>query len=31
MRLDLGRKITISPQVGPGTYENVGVIKVIRN
>jgi hypothetical protein len=31
MRLDFGRKITISPQVGPGTYENVGVIKVIRN
>ena len=31
MRLDFGRKITISPQVGPGTYENVGIIKVIRN
>jgi hypothetical protein len=31
MRLDFGRRITISPQVGPGTYENVGVIKVIRN
>jgi hypothetical protein len=31
MRLDFGRKITISPEVGPGTYENVGVIKVIRN
>jgi hypothetical protein len=31
MRLDFGRRITVSPQVGPGTYENVGVIKVIRN
>jgi hypothetical protein len=31
MRLDFGRKITINPQVGPGTYENVGIIKVIRN
>jgi len=31
MRLDLSRKITIAPNVGPGVYENVGVIKVIRN
>lgn len=31
MRLDLTRKITINPKVGPGTYENVGTIKVIRN
>lgn len=31
MRLELGRKITINPNVGPGTYENVGTIKVIRN
>lgn len=31
MRLDLGRKISINPNVGPGTYENVGRITVIRN
>jgi len=31
LRLDFGRKISIRPEVGPGTYENVGLIKVIRN
>ena len=31
LRLDFGRKISINPEVGPGTYENVGIIKVIRN
>ena len=31
MRLDFARSIRVSPLVGPGTYENVGVIKVIRN
>jgi hypothetical protein len=31
MRLDLSRKISISPNVGPGVYENVGIVKVIRN
>ena len=31
LRLDFGRKISINPEVGPGTYENVGLIKVIRN
>ncbi len=31
LKLNFGRKITIRPEVGPGTYENVGVIKVIRN
>lgn len=31
MRLDLTRRITITPNVGPGVYENVGVITVIRN
>ena len=31
MRLNFSRRITVTPQVGPGTYENVGSIKVIRN
>lgn len=31
MRLDLGRKISINPEVGPGLYQNVGLITVIRN
>jgi len=31
LRLDLGRKISIKPEVGPGRYENVGVISVNRN
>ena len=31
LSLDFGRKISIKPGVGPGTYENVGFIKVIRN
>lgn len=31
LRVDFSRKISINPEVGPGVYENVGVIKVIRN
>ncbi len=31
MRLDLGRQIVIDPTVGPGVYENVGTITVVRN
>jgi hypothetical protein len=31
LRVDLGRKISIKPEVGPGIYENVGVISVNRN
>lgn len=31
LRLDFTRRIQISPEVGPGVYENVGIIKVIRN
>jgi hypothetical protein len=31
LRVDLGRKISIKPEVGPGRYENVGVISVNRN
>ena len=31
LKLDFSRKITINPEVGPGVYENVGLIKVIRN
>ena len=31
MRLDFGRQISITPEVGPGTYQNVGTITVIRN
>jgi hypothetical protein len=31
LRVDFGRKISIKPAVGPGVYENVGLIKVIRN
>ena len=31
MRLDFGRKISITPSPGPGVYQNVGTITVIRN
>jgi hypothetical protein len=31
LRLQLGRQISIDPTVGPGTYENVGTITVVRN
>ena len=31
MRIDFGRKILITPEVGPGTYQNVGIITVSRN
>ena len=31
MRIDFGRKISITPEVGPGTYQNVGIITVSRN
>ena len=31
MRLDFTKKISITPEVGPGTYQNVGTITVIRN
>jgi len=31
MRLELGRQIVIDPTVGPGTYENIGTITVVRN
>jgi hypothetical protein len=31
MRLDFGRQISLTPDVGPGTYQNVGTITVIRN
>ena len=31
MRLDFTKKITITPEVGPGTYQNVGTITIIRN
>ena len=31
LRVDLGRKISIKPEVGPGRYENVGLISVNRN
>ena len=31
MRLQLGRQIVIDPTVGPGVYENVGTITVVRN
>ena len=31
MRVDFSRKISITPEVGPGTYQNVGTITVIRN
>ena len=31
MRLDFTKKITITPEVGPGTYQNVGKITIIRN
>ena len=31
MRLDFGRKISITPSTGPGVYQNVGTITVIRN
>ncbi len=31
MRLQLGRQIVIDPTVGPGKYENIGTITVVRN
>jgi hypothetical protein len=31
LRLQFTRRITVSPEVGPGVYENVGTIKIIRN
>jgi len=31
MRMNFGRKISITPDIGPGTYQNIGVITVIRN
>ena len=31
MRLDFTKKISITPEVGPGTYQNVGKITIIRN
>jgi len=31
LRLELERQINIHPTVGPGTYENVGTITVVRN
>lgn len=31
MQIDITRRITINPNVGPGVYENLGLIKVIRN
>ena len=31
MRIDFSRKISITPEVGPGTYQNVGIITVSRN
>jgi hypothetical protein len=31
MRIDFSRKISITPEVGPGTYQNVGLITVTRN
>ena len=31
MRLDFTKMISITPEVGPGTYQNVGTITIIRN
>jgi hypothetical protein len=31
MRLDFSRQISITPEVGPGTYQNIGTITVSRN
>jgi hypothetical protein len=31
MRMDFSRQISITPSVGPGTYQNVGTITVSRN
>jgi hypothetical protein len=31
LRLQFGRQIIITPTVGPGVYENVGKITVVRN
>ncbi len=31
LRLQFGRQITITPTVGPGVYENVGKITIVRN
>ena len=31
MRLQLGRQVVIDPTVGPGKYENIGTITVVRN
>jgi hypothetical protein len=31
MRIDFSRQLAITPEVGPGTYQNVGLITVSRN
>jgi len=31
LRIDFSRQIAITPEVGPGTYQNVGLITVSRN
>ena len=31
MRLDFSRQLQVTPQVGPGQYQNVGTITVLRN
>ncbi len=31
MRIGFTKKITITPEVGPGTYQNIGLITIIRN
>ena len=31
MRMDFGREVDITPDVGPGEYQNIGTILVIRN
>lgn len=31
MRMDFGREVNVTSDVGPGTYQNVGTITVVRN